>query len=230
MVEPGAVTGAVYQTVIPEMGTRYPGVQFGLGASAREQQSSVYEMILGFCMALVGIYVLMAIPLKSYLQPLVIMTVIPFGLIGAVIGHLIVGIAMNAISLLGFFALAGVVVNDSLILVHYINRRIAEGVPTITAAVEAGSVRFRPILLTSLTTFCGLIPIVLERSMHAQMVIPMAVSLAFGIVFATVITLFLIPCLYAIQANLKEFVVGKFGRAPAPATLPTGTARGSALR
>ena len=229
-VEPGAVTGAIYQTVIPEMATRYPGVQFGLGASAREQQSSVYEMILGFCMALVGIYALMAIPLKSYLQPLVIMAVIPFGLIGAVIGHLIVGIAMNAISLLGFFALAGVVVNDSLILVHYINRRIAEGVPTIQAAVEAGSVRFRPILLTSLTTFCGLIPIVLERSMHAQMVIPMAVSLAFGIVFATVITLFLIPCLYAIQANLKEFVVGQFGRAPAPATVPTGTARGSALR
>ena len=156
VVEPGAVMGSVYATVVPEMRTRYPGVEFGLGAAAREQASSVDEMIMGFLMALVGIYVLMAIPLKSYLQPLMIMTVIPFGLIGAVIGHWIVGIAMNAISLLGFFALAGVVVNDSLILVHYINRRVSEGVPTIAAAVEAGMVRFRPILLTSLTTFCGL--------------------------------------------------------------------------
>ena len=228
LVEPGAVMGAVYRTVIPEMTTRYPGVEFGQGAAMREQTSSVNEMIMGFVYALVGIYVLMAIPLKSYLQPLMIMTVIPFGLIGAVIGHWIVGIAMNAISLLGFFALAGVVVNDSLILVHYINRRVAEGVPTIAAAVEAGMVRFRPILLTSLTTFCGLIPIVLEKSMHAQMVIPMAVSLAFGILFATGITLILIPSLYAIQANLREMVTGRASHA-APANVPA-TARGSALR
>ena len=228
LVEPGAVMGAVNRTVIPEMSTRYPGVQFGLGASAREQQSSVDEMIMGFLMALVGIYVLMAIPLKSYLQPLMIMTVIPFGLIGAVIGHWIVGIAMNAISLLGFFALAGVVVNDSLILVHYINRRVSEGVPHIAAAVEAGMVRFRPILLTSLTTFCGLVPIVLERSMHAQMVIPMAVSLAFGILFATAITLLLIPSLYAIQASLREMVTGRASHV-APVNVPA-TARGSALR
>ena len=228
IVEPGAVMASVRNTIIPEMSTRYPGVEFGLGASAREQASSVDEMIMGFLMALVGIYVLMAIPLKSYLQPLMIMTVIPFGLIGAVIGHWIVGIAMNAISLLGFFALAGVVVNDSLILVHYINRRVSEGVPTIAAAVEAGMVRFRPILLTSLTTFCGLVPIVLERSMHAQMVIPMAVSLAFGILFATGITLVLIPSLYAIQSNLREFVTGRASHV-APANVPA-TARGSALR
>ena len=211
------------------MATRYPGVEFGLGASAREQASSVNEMILGFLYALLGIYVLMAIPLKSYLQPLMIMTVIPFGLIGAVIGHWIVGIPMNAISLLGFFALAGVVVNDSLILVHYINRRVAEGVPTIAAAVEAGTVRFRPILLTSLTTFCGLIPIVLEKSMHAQMVTPMAVSLAFGILFATGITLLLIPSLYAIQASLREFVTGRASHV-LPAATGQATARGSALR
>ena len=229
IVEPGAVMAAVRSTILPEMATRYPGVEFGLGASAREQASSVNEMILGFLYALLGIYVLMAIPLKSYLQPLMIMTVIPFGLIGAVIGHWIVGIPMNAISLLGFFALAGVVVNDSLILVHYINRRVAEGVPTIAAAVEAGTVRFRPILLTSLTTFCGLIPIVLEKSMHAQMVTPMAVSLAFGILFATGITLLLIPSLYAIQASLREFVTGRASHV-LPAATGQATARGSALR
>ncbi len=229
IVEPGAVIGAVSREVIPEMRTRYPGVEFGLGASAREQASSVIEMLMGFAAALIGIYVLMAIPLKSYLQPLMIMTVIPFGLIGAVIGHWIVGIAMNAISALGFFALAGVVVNDSLILVHYINRRVSEGVPHIAAAVEAGTVRFRPILLTSLTTFCGLVPIVFERSMHAQMVIPMAVSLAFGILFATGITLLLIPSLYAIQASLREFVTGRASHV-LPAATGQATARGSALR
>lgn len=228
MVEPGAVMNAVRNTIIPEMRTRYPGVEFGLGTSALEQASSVIEMLLGFGAALIGIYVLMAIPLKSYLQPLMIMMVIPFGLIGAVIGHWICGIAMNAISALGFFALAGVVVNDSLILVHYINRRVSEGVPTIAAAIEAGMVRFRPILLTSLTTFCGLVPIVAERSMHAQMVKPMAISLAFGILFATGITLLLIPSLYAIQASLREFVTGRASHA-APLAAPA-TARGSVLR
>ena len=232
VVEPGALMGDVYRTEIPELKTRYPDVQFGAGASMQEQQSSVDEMIMNFLVAMIGIYVLMAVPLKSYLQPLVIMTVIPFGLIGAVIGHWIVGIAMNAISLLGFFALAGVVVNDSLILVHYINRRIAEGATPIEAAVEAGGRRFRPILLTSLTTFFGLVPIVLERSMHAQMVIPMAVSLAFGILFATTITLILIPCLYSIQSNLKTAVTGWFSRGggATEGSQAVAVARESALR
>jgi len=205
-VEPGRIAGAVRATFLPELQSRYPGVEFGMGTSLTEQQDSVWEMLIGFGWALLGIYVLMAIPLKSYLQPLIIMTVIPFGLIGAVIGHWIVGIPVNAISALGFFALAGVVVNDSLILVHFVNRRVAEGVTPAQAAIESGGARFRPILLTSLTTFFGLIPIVLERSMQAQIVIPMAVSLAFGIVFATAITLILIPCLYNIQANLHDFV------------------------
>ena len=226
-VEPSAIMAAVYRTAIPQLMSRYPAVQFGAGVSAREQQSSVIEMLQGFGIALLGIYVLMAVPLKSYLQPLIIMTVIPFGLIGAMIGHMIFGIAMNAISALGFFALTGVVVNDSLILVHYINRRVGEGVKPIDAAVEAGARRFRPILLTSLTTFFGLVPIVLERSMHAQMVIPMAISLAFGILFATTITLILIPCIYTMATNLKASLTGR--RAPAPMGT-TAAARGSALR
>ena len=236
VVEPGRVAGTVMATFLPELRNRYPDVGFGMGTSLQEQQESVWEMIWGFMGALLGIYVLMAIPLKSYLQPLVIMTVIPFGLIGAVIGHWIIGIPVNAISLLGFFALAGVVVNDSLILVHFVNRRVAEGARPMEAAVEAGAVRFRPILLTSLTTFFGLVPIVLERSMQAQIVIPMAVSLAFGIVFATAITLILIPCLYSIQANVHEFFMGKREirvREAAISTTPTpssATAQGSALR
>ena len=209
LVEPGRLVDTVFATVVPELQQRYPGVDFSMGSSLREQQTSVWEMIFGFLGALAGIYVLMAIPLKSYLQPLVIMTVIPFGMIGAVIGHWIIGIPVNAISLLGFFALAGVVVNDSLILVHFVNQRVAEGASAAQAAIESGAARFRPILLTSLTTFFGLIPIVLERSLQAQIVIPMAVSLAFGIVFATMITLILIPCLYNIQANMHNFFVGR---------------------
>lgn len=236
VVEPGRVAGAVVSTFLPELLARYPDVGFDMGTSLQEQQESVWEMIWGFMGALLGIYVLMAIPLKSYLQPLVIMMVIPFGLIGAVIGHWIIGIPVNAISLLGFFALAGVVVNDSLILVHFVNRRVVEGASPLQAAVESGAARFRPILLTSLTTFFGLAPIVLERSMQAQIVIPMAVSLAFGIVFATAITLILIPCLYSIQANIHEFFLGKRGRrdreaAMSATTLPaSATAQGSALR
>ncbi len=219
VVEPGVVMGAVFGDYLPGLKSRYPGVEFGAGAAVQDQRSSVWEMIQGFLIALLGIYILMAVPLKSYLQPLIIMAVIPFGLIGAVIGHMIVGIAMNAISLLGFFALAGVVVNDSLILVHYINRRVAEGIAPRAAALEAGAARFRPILLTSLTTFFGLVPIVLERSMQAQIVIPMAVSLAFGILFATMITLLLIPCLYSMQADLKALVTR---RAPAPGAAVSG--------
>ncbi len=236
VAEPGRVAGTVMSTYLPGLLARYPDVGFDVGTSLQEQQDSVWEMIWGFMGALVGIYVLMAIPLKSYLQPLVIMTVIPFGLIGAVIGHWIIGIAVNAISLLGFFALAGVVVNDSLILVHFVNRRVAEGATPMQAAVESGAVRFRPILLTSLTTFFGLVPIVLERSMQAQIVIPMAVSLAFGIVFATAITLILIPCLYSIQANIHEFFMGKrelrVPQSAPPTTAPpsSATAQGSAFR
>ena len=236
VVEPGAIVGAVYSAAVPALRQRYPDVQVGAGAASREQSSSVMEMLQGFMYALLGIYILMAVPLRSYLQPLIIMTVIPFGLIGAAIGHMIFGIAMNAISALGFFALTGVVVNDSLILVHYINSRIAEGAAPVDAALEAGARRFRPILLTSLTTFFGLVPIVFEGSMHAQMVIPMALSLAFGILFATTITLILIPCLYMMAVNLKLSVAGPRAavdartKATAVSTGPPAAARGSALR
>ena len=211
-VDIGAVNRGVYRDFLPTLFARHPSVRLEAGTALMEQQSSVWEMINGFLIALAGIYVLLAVPLKSYLQPLAIMAVIPFGLVGAILGHGILGVTLSALSLLGFFAVAGVVVNDSLILVHHINRRVAEGLGTVAAAIDAGRVRFRPVLLTSLTTFFGLVPIVLERSMQAQMVIPMAVSLAFGILFATVITLFLVPCLYAIQADFKALFVKPHSR------------------
>jgi multidrug efflux pump subunit AcrB len=151
------------------------------------------------------IYALMAIPLRSYAQPLIIMSVIPFGTIGALVGHWILGIQVSMMSFFGIIALAGVVVNDSLILVDFVNRERKLGVPLAQAVNDAARKRFRAILLTSLTTFFGLIPIVLESSLQAQIVIPMAASLAFGILFATIITLFLIPALYLILEDFSTW-------------------------
>ena len=159
----------------------------------------------GAMFALFMIYALMAIPLRSYSQPLIIMSVIPFGTIGALVGHWILGIEVSMMSFFGIIALAGVVVNDSLILVDFVNRERKLGVPLIQAVNDAARKRFRAILLTSLTTFFGLIPIVLETSLQARIVIPMAASLAFGILFATVITLFLIPSLYLILDDFTQW-------------------------
>jgi multidrug efflux pump subunit AcrB len=168
-------------------------------------------------MAMFLIYALLAIPLKSYVQPLIIMSVIPFGIIGAVFGHWITGINFSLMSAFGVIALAGVVVNDSLVLTDFINRaRREDGMSVEEAVVQSGVQRFRPVLLTSLTTFFGLVPILLERSLQAQFIIPMATSLAFGILFATVITLFLIPILYLMLFNVRE----RFRRRRARASVP----------
>ena len=149
------------------------------------------------------IYILLAVPFRSYFQPLIIMSAIPFGLIGAVLGHLLMGFDLTILSGFGIVALTGVVVNDSLVMVDFINRSYRAGTPLERAIREAGTARFRPILLTSLTTFAGLTPLLLEKSLQAQFLIPMAVSLAFGVLFATFITLLLIPVLYAIYEDSK---------------------------
>ena len=165
----------------------------------------VTSMGYGFALALFAIYALLAIPTKSYLQPLIIMGVIPFGVIGAIFGHWVMGHPMSMMSLMGVIALSGVVVNDSLILVNYINNKVRAGSDLESAVLAGGTRRFRPILLTSLTTFFGLAPMLMETSVQAQEIIPMAVSLAFGIIFATVITLLLVPCLYLILADLNNW-------------------------
>ena len=141
-----------------------------------------------FIFALLGVFILLAIPLKSYFQPLIIMSVIPFGVIGAIWGHLITGFPISMMSLFGIVALAGVVVNDSLLMVDFINRAGREGLDHMSAVISAGGERFRAIILTTITTFVGVLPLMLEQSIQAQSMIPMAVSLGFGIVFATVIT------------------------------------------
>ncbi|WP_051275272.1 efflux RND transporter permease subunit [Aestuariibacter salexigens] len=204
MLDPGEVASEVEQDFIPTLLERYPTVSFKLEGSSREQGEAMVSLAQGFVFALFAIYALMAIPLKSYSQPLIIMSVIPFGIVGAIVGHLLLGQAVSVLSLCGIIALSGVVVNDSLIMVDFVNRARAEGHSMLEAALSAGSQRFRAIILTSLTTFMGLMPIVFEKSLQAQIVIPMAISLAFGILFATVITLLLVPSLYLILDDIKQ--------------------------
>lgn len=163
-------------------------------------------------MALAAIFALLAIPLRSYFQPLLIMSAIPFGLVGAFLGHRILGMDLSILSVFGIVALAGVVVNDSLILVDYVNRKRRSGVPLRESILSAGSARFRPIFLTSLTTFAGLTPLLLETSLQAQFLIPMAVSLAFGVVFSTPIILILVPCTYMILEDLGRAARGLLER------------------
>ena len=215
VTQPNIVMAQVTRTYLPEMLQQYRGVTHSLSGSSLAEAASLNQLLYAFLAALFGIYALMAVPLRSYTQPLMIMSVIPFGIVGAVVGHWILGIPVSAVSIIGIVALSGVVVNDSLIMVHFVNVRVAEGASVKQAAIESGGARFRAILLTSLTTFFGLIPILMESSAQAQMVMPMAVSLGFGILFATVITLILVPCLYNILADF-----GAGADLPTEATTP----------
>ncbi len=211
MAEPDKITEDILNNELPQVMAQFPGVNYSLSGSSQEKQEVQHDLVMGALFALFLIYALMAIPLKSYAQPLIIMSVIPFGAIGALVGHWIIGIEVTMMSFFGIIALAGVVVNDSLILVDFVNREQRLGVPLVQAIRNAASMRFRAIVLTSLTTFFGLIPIVLEPSLQAQIVIPMAVSLAFGILFATAITLFLIPTLYLMLDDFKTWLSAAFG-------------------
>ncbi|MFQ5524864.1 MAG: efflux RND transporter permease subunit [Thermoanaerobaculia bacterium] len=190
--------------VLPGVLADYPEIRFSFEGEQEEQRQTMQDLFRGFAVALLVIYGLLAIPFRSYLQPLIVMSAIPFGLIGAVWGHVLMGLDLAILSMFGIVALTGVVVNDSLVLVAFINRSTRRG-STLREAIEhAGVARFRPILLTSLTTFAGLTPLLLEKSMQAQFLIPMAVSLAFGVLFATFITLILVPALYSIVEDVRE--------------------------
>ncbi|MFG7350694.1 efflux RND transporter permease subunit [Shewanella oncorhynchi] len=204
IVEPSKVVQEIQKDYLPQLQAKYPKIQTALDGGSLDEQNAMVGLMQGFFFALFTIYALMAVPLKSYSQPLIIMSVIPFGIIGALFGHLIQGLAMSVLSLCGIVALAGVVVNDSLILVDFVNRAREQGQSVRQAAVDSGCYRFRAIILTSLTTFVGLVPIILERSLQAQIVIPMATSLAFGILFSTVVTLILVPLLYIILDDVKR--------------------------
>jgi multidrug efflux pump subunit AcrB len=202
--EPFEIAQQIRDEYLPALLVNYPGVKSDVAGKIQEEMDSVAEQFRDLALSMMIIFTLLAIPLRSYSQPLLIMSVIPFGIVGAVFGHIVMGMTMSSLSFFGIIAVAGVVVNDSLVMVDFVNKAREQGVEIKKAVVEAGCKRFRAILLTSLTTFIGLIPIITETSLQAQIVIPMAVSLAFGVLFATVITLVLIPCQYVVLEDIKS--------------------------
>ncbi|MEB8432258.1 efflux RND transporter permease subunit [Cocleimonas sp. KMM 6892] len=197
---------ANFKEWFPDILANNPGVNFDMEGEQREQKESNSSLMFGFAVALIAIYILLAIPFGSYFQPIMVMSIIPFSIIGAIGGHAIMGMSLSVSSVMGLLALVGVVVNDSLVLVDYTNKKIKSGIPVAEAIRIAGQSRFRPILLTSLTTFAGLTPLILEKSTQAQFLIPMAVSLGFGILFATMLTLVLIPTFYLIVEDFKSIL------------------------
>lgn len=198
------VIASLRNDTLPGVMAGFPNVRSSFEGQQQEQHETLSGLRRGFGMALFFIYALLAIPFRSYLQPAIVMSAIPFGILGAVGGHVILGMDLTALSLFGITALTGVVVNDSLVMVDFINRAYRGGMPLREAIVTAGKARFRPIMLTSLTTFVGLLPLILERSVQAQFLIPMAVSLAFGVLFATFITLILVPVGYRILEDVRH--------------------------
>ena len=199
----GTVNGYLASNVLPQVLAEHPGVRYEFEGVQAEQRDAIGGLQTGFTLAMFGIFALLAIPLKSYIQPLIIMSAIPFGFVGAVWGHVIMGENVSLMSTMGIVALSGVVVNDSLVMVDFINRQRRRGGSVLQAVQEAGAARFRPILLTSLTTFAGLAPLLFEQSTQADFLKPMAISLAFGVVFATFITLILVPTSYMILEDFK---------------------------
>jgi multidrug efflux pump subunit AcrB len=187
---------------LPRLSQKHIGLRYSFEGEQKNQWETLSSLREGFTVAILLIFALLAIPLRSYIQPLIIMSVIPFGFVGAIIGHLIMGLNLTIISIFGIVALAGVVVNDSLVLVDHINQRRKEGWLLEDSVREAGRSRFRPILLTSVTTFLGLTPLIIEKSIQAQFLIPMAVSLAFGVLFSTFIVLLLLPAAYLVMEDI----------------------------
>ncbi len=204
LVEPGAVVEQVNGEIIPQILAKYPGVKSELGGTIEEQQAQQDEQKIFFVAGMIIVYMLLAIPLKSYTQPLIIMSVIPFSLTGAIWGHYWFGLDLSMMSTFGLIAAAGVVVNDSLVMTDYVNKVRSEGVAIKQAVIEAGCARFRAITLTSITTFVGVLPIMFESSLQAKFVIPMAVALGFAVLFATLLTLILVPCLYLMLEDIKN--------------------------
>ncbi len=224
---PALVLDKLTKEVLTDLPDRYPGLTWGFGGENREQRETLSNLQTGAAMALLVIYALLAIPFRSYLQPFIVMGAIPFGLVGALGGHLLLGLELSVMSLMGMVALSGVVVNDSLVLVNTTNELYKQGMPHFEAVAAAGARRFRPILLTSLTTFFGLMPMILEPSVQARFLIPMAVSLGFGVMFATGVILVLVPSLYLVVEDVKNAWRWLHERplestAPAPELRPSG--------
>jgi multidrug efflux pump subunit AcrB len=204
--EANQVLADLGKKALPDLLKKHPGLRYSFEGRSADMRESIQAMVQGLLFAALAIYAMLAIPFKSYVQPMIIMLAIPFGVVGAIVGHLVMGYSLSILSLFGIVALSGVVVNDSLVLIDFANRRRREGMNGHDAILQAALQRFRPILLTTLTTCGGLAPMILETSRQARFLIPMAISLGFGILFATMITLILVPCLYmAIEDVLGLF-------------------------
>lgn len=202
--ETSQVLATLKAEILPQLVRDYPGLTFSFEGRQAEMRKSLSSLGSGFIIAMGAVYFLLAVPFRSYIQPAIVMTAIPFGLVGAVIGHIIMGYSLSVISMMGIVALSGVVVNDALVMMDYANQKRAEGAAPFEAIHGAGIRRFRPIMLTTLTTFGGLTPMIFETSRQARFMIPMAISLGYGILFATMITLLLIPCLYMILEDFRD--------------------------
>lgn len=192
----------ITDTIMPRLEQELPGLTYSIEGQMREQIEALANLKFGFCVLLFVLYALLAIPLRNYTQPLIILAVIPFGLIGAILGHLLLGYELSLMSVFGIIALSGVVINDSLLLIVTANR-FRDGTPERTMLMAVAT-RFRPVILTTLTTFGGLSPLMLETSLQARFLIPMAISISFGVLFATFITLFLMPALYAVLEDFTQ--------------------------
>lgn len=187
------------------LSARFPGVTMRFKGAKLEAQKSITSLVMSFGIAILLIYSILASQFGSYIQPFIVMFAVPFGIVGAISGHILMGYVLTILSLVGIVALSGIVVNDSLVLVDFINNRVRSGKDTLEAVIESCELRMRPILLTSITTILGLAPLMLETSMQAKFLIPMAISITFGLAFATVLTLVVVPCFYLIVEDCKSF-------------------------
>ncbi|MGO2331716.1 MAG: efflux RND transporter permease subunit [Pseudoalteromonas nigrifaciens] len=218
-IEPGEVVKQVKENLLPQLKDEFPTVKSELGGAIEEQQAQASEQMMFFIGGMILVYILLAVPLKSYSQPLIVMSVIPFSLTGAIWGHYWFGLDISLMSGFGLIAAAGVVINDSLVMTDYVNQVRRNGVSIKDAVIEAGCARFRAILLTSITTFAGVLPIMFETSLQAKFVTPMAVALGFAVMFATLITLILVPCLYIILTDIGALFKRPFSKKTTKATI-----------
>lgn len=198
----GAVTDEILTNVLPRLQAEYDGLEIGLGGEQEEQARAAPAMARNFMFALLVVYSLLALSFRSYSQPVIVMMAIPFGFMGGLLGHAVLGLDLTLLSLFGIIGLSGVIINNALIAIDFINERLANGEDGNTAVIEGMLDRFRPILLTTLTTFLGVTPIILETSVQAQFLVPTAVSLGFGILIGTTILVFLLPALAALHLRI----------------------------
>lgn len=204
------ITADLKKTLMPRLTEEYPSLRVLWEGQEEQTNDSMNSMFFGFIAVMVAMYLLFTIEFKSYLQPFLVLTIIPFGACGAIFGHVVMGLPFTLFSIYGLVALSGIVVNDSIVLIDFINRRVSDGLPLNEAILDAGRRRCRPVLLTSLTTIGGMLPILLETSRQAQVLIPMATSLSFGLIFATVLVLILAPVGFFIVARLQAaFAMGE---------------------